>query len=474
MRLGVSIIATMAALAGPAFARGVSPYLPLDLAPEIERQIERVLLYADRAVLTRPIAAATVLDALPAACARDQALCDDVRTYLDGYMRGAGLTHASLALGTDSGTPTALPNRHGMSSDSAYELSASGFWQPTDFMLLSAGLLAYDGTTSPTGTMLSLGFEYLQIDLGYRDHWFSPLQSHAMPIATQAETMPSLTISNYTPLTRFNLRYETFLAEMSESSRIQYQDGYTTGNPGLIGLHLSIEPIPGWSIGVNRIMQFGGGERGGHSLGDVLQAFFDPAGNDNQGANLTSDEEFGNQIASITSEIVIPGSRPFSVYFEYAGEDTSTLDNRRLGNTALSVGLHIPDLPGRVELTLELAEWQNGWYEHGIYQDGLRNEGHVIGHWAGDWRTLGDGVGGVGGASALIRVGWPLRSGAWLEAQYRTLDNESYTTTDYERGSLLEILYSHRWGEYRVGVELDVGQDVFGNSFSRLAGFWRF
>src|SRR5262245_20387291 len=46
----------------PLLARGVSPYLPLNLDPQIERQIERALILADKPVLTRPFAAAAVLD----------------------------------------------------------------------------------------------------------------------------------------------------------------------------------------------------------------------------------------------------------------------------------------------------------------------------------------------------------------------------------------------------------------------------
>ena len=76
--------------AAPAQARGVSPYLPLHQSPEIERKIERLLILADRPILTRPIAAATVLDALPKACERDAQLCDEVREYLAGFMRTGG------------------------------------------------------------------------------------------------------------------------------------------------------------------------------------------------------------------------------------------------------------------------------------------------------------------------------------------------------------------------------------------------
>jgi hypothetical protein len=56
-----------------AVAHGVTPYLPLNLEPEIEAQIERVLILAGKPVMRRPIAAATVLDALPKACRVDQA-----------------------------------------------------------------------------------------------------------------------------------------------------------------------------------------------------------------------------------------------------------------------------------------------------------------------------------------------------------------------------------------------------------------
>ena len=78
------------------YARGVSPYLPLNLDPVLERQVERVLILADKPALTRPIAAATVLDALPKACERDVKLCDEVRRALARYMRGFAVTHASV------------------------------------------------------------------------------------------------------------------------------------------------------------------------------------------------------------------------------------------------------------------------------------------------------------------------------------------------------------------------------------------
>ena len=77
-----------------AAASGVSPYLPLNMSPEMERQIERVLILADRPVMSRPIAAARVLDALPAACKVDERLCRSVGRYLERYARRLGVGDA--------------------------------------------------------------------------------------------------------------------------------------------------------------------------------------------------------------------------------------------------------------------------------------------------------------------------------------------------------------------------------------------
>lgn len=169
----VASLAVLALLPALSWARGASPYLPLDLAPAMERKIERVLMLAGKPVMRRPIAAAIVLDALPTACERDRALCEEVRRYLDRYMKKFGVTHARVEGALTSGdSTTTLPNRHGESVDSPWRVAASGYFQPYDHVILNAGAIAYDGNTTPTGSFLSVGFDFAQLDIGYRDHWF--------------------------------------------------------------------------------------------------------------------------------------------------------------------------------------------------------------------------------------------------------------------------------------------------------------
>jgi len=467
----ILIISLLVVVAHPGWTRGVSPYLPLNLSPEMERQIERVLILADKPVMSRPIPAAVVLDALPAACRVDEALCRRVRRYLDRYMQKAGISQASAEIAATDGVATPLPNRHGMLSDSAWQASAQAYWQPGDHVLLSLGGVAHEGDATPTGSMLSFGFDFAQLDIGYRDHWFSPFAHGTMMVSTQARTLPSITLSNYRPLSRFGLQYEVFLAEMGYSDRIRFEDDFTAGNPRLAGLRFSIEPAAGWSLGVNRMMQFGGGARGGRSFGDFFDALFKPHQNDNRSDTLSQEQEFGNQVAAWTSRFIFPGSIPFAVYMEYAGEDNSYGGDFRLGNAALSMGITFPRLWRRFDLSYEVSEWQNGWYAHSIYIDGLTEDGRVLGHWGADARAPGDAV---GAQSHMLRLGWEPRFGGLMQLQVRTIANESYGSTVYERGYEAGLSYSRTLRGLTAGTEILAGSDVFGDSYGRLAGFVRF
>lgn len=465
------VLAVTATLCTSAAARGVSPYLPLNMAAQMERQIEQVLILADQPVMSRPIAAATVLEALPVACRADEALCRSVRRYLERYMSKIGVTLASVDVAASDGFAGSLPNQRGAPGDGSWQVAAQGYWQPSDHVLLSAGGLAHEDETLAVGSMLSVGFDVAQLDIGYRDHWFSPFTDSAMIISTQARTLPSITLSNYRRLSRFGVRYEMFLAEMAHSDQIRFKDGFTAGRPRLAGLHFSIEPASGWSLGINRMMQFGGGARGGRSMGDFFDALFKPSAADNRSATLDQEQEFGNQVAAWTSRFIFPGRIPFSVYMEYAGEDTSYASDYRLGNAALSLGFAFPSLWQRFDLTYEASEWQNGWYTHGIYGDGLSEAGDVLGHWGADSRLYRDAV---GAQSHMLRLGWEPGFGGLLQLQARTIANQSYGSGEYERGYSIALAYSRAMRGFTTGVQFMAGRDVFGEDYGRLGGFVRF
>jgi len=462
---GLAIACLIAAATSGARADGVSAYLPLNLEPETERQIERVLILADEPVLKRPFAVALVQLALPKACERDKGLCTKVRKYLERYSRDYAVTHASATGSKSSGADVVLPNQHGDTSQSDWEISAQGFVQPSDYFLASAGVIAYSGRTVPTGSMLSVGFNWAQVDIGYRDHWFSPATDSTSMIGTEAPTMPSVTLSNYEPLTRFGFQYEFFLAQMSRSDHIlgggQGTQRQSSGNPKLFGAQFSIEPFSGWSFGISRQLQYGGG-----GLPDtptfLLRDFFRPGG---------QSQTQGNQEASYVTRFIYPGKTPFAVYAQYAGENTLDGGSYLLGETALTVGIDFPILWHYFDLTFEASEWQNGWYTNNPFLDGMTNDHRVLGQWGADQRVFNDGV---GARSEMLRFGWEPPFGGYLEERVRYLVNQIYGAYPYRHYVDAMVRYSRPWNDLTVGGEVLAGRDVFGQSFERLSAFVRY
>jgi len=476
-RTGIAFTCLLA-LTQVAVAGGVSSYLPLNLEPEMERQIERVLILADEPILKRPFAVALVEDALPQACMVDKPLCTKVKRYLQRYSRDYAVTHASatgaIAHDRDSGV---VPNEHGLPVKSDWEFSLQGYVQPNDYVLLSAGGVAYKGRSEPTGSMLSLGFNWAQLDIGYRDHWWSPATDSSQLISTEAPTTPSVTLSNYEPLTRLGFQYEFFLTRLSQpgGNNILYNGVLSSGSPRLFGTQLSIEPFPGWSVGLNRFLEYGGGSGLPGSASFLLRDFFKPSG-------LSQTQ--GNQQASYVSRFLFPGKTPFAVYFQYAGEDNSNGGSYLLGNAALTAGIDIPRLARYFDVTYEYSEWQNIWYVHNIFLDGMTNDRLVLGNWGADQRNFGDGV---GARSQMLRVGWEPPFGGYLEERVRTLTNQTYYGGDsrayspanppafpYHRYLDLTVRYSRPWKDMTIGGEVFGGRDIYGKSFSRLSGFVRY
>ncbi len=473
-RHAFAIACVLLAASNAANAGGVTAYLPMNLEPQIERQIERVLILADEPILKRPFSVELVKLALPQACQRDKALCAQVTKYLERYSRDYAVSHASatgsVAHAKDG---VVLPNQHGMPVDSDYELSVIAYAQPTDYFLISAGGISYSGRTAPTGSMASIGTNWAQLDFGYRDHWWSPMTDSSSLSSTEAPTMPSVTLSNYEPLTRLGFQYEFFLARMS-SQEILYNRLEARGNPKLFGAQLSIEPFSGWSLGVNRQLQYGGADGLPSSARFLLRDFFRPSG-------LSQTQ--GNQEASYVSRFIVPAKIPFAVYFQYAGEDNSDGGSYLLGSPATSAGIDFPRIFRYFDATYEISEWSNIWYVHNIFLGGLTNDRLVLGNWGADQRKFGDGV---GARSQMLRVGWEPPFGGYLEARARLLQNQTYYGGDnrtyvptpgafpYDHYYDLSIRYSRPWNGVVVGGEALGGRDVYGSSFSRLSGFVRY
>ena len=455
-----------------ALSEGLSPYLPLKISPEIESQIEKVMALTPGAPLSRPYKASDLSARLNLIKDDYPTLYQGLSSYLERLMQPMGITHFSASFAASNDNKRALPNQRNMRSDSGYQVSLGGQAYMSPYAYVSAGMqYSDDEGLTHYNSHLAFGYEYLQVELGYREHWFSPFQDSAMLVSTHAKASPSITISNSTPITSWNIRYEVFYSELEEVDEIVLGDEAFPGKPRHAGVHLSFTPLDFWTVGLNRTLQFGGGKRK-VSFSDVLEALFDPSGKDNVGDVDTDDPnfEFGNQQASLTSKWNFHWYTPVSFYVEYAGEDTVDESNFKLGNQALSFGLYLPALTDDVAVRYEFSDWADRWYVHHLYPDGYTNEGQIIGHWGAGERVFGEDT--FAKVHAL-NVNWRLAGDQLIDFNFRAIQNRDTPQTKYETGYEAQVSYSfaNQYGFW--GLELFAGKDVFGENFSRLSGFYR-
>jgi len=470
MKTKLKLLICLICVISPLTAYSVELYLPVKLDPVMEAKIERLMVSANLPIIKRPIAIHRVKEALKIAGEQNPQLSKAIERYLDRFDQRAALTHSQVRISHDSGENTLKANARGEEAHSSYSASASAYWKPTNWMAVNVGGVIFDGDSEKKnefaeGTYLSLGNRFIQADIGMRAHWFGPFQESDMLLTTNASAVPGITLSNSQPFTPLGIRYEVFMAEMSASDSILSEDRSErlTGNPRLMGFHTSFEPVAGFAIGFNRLMQYGGADRD-DSVKGLMKAFFKVKESDNIG---DSGSDFGNQVSSINTRYTFAGDFPISVYMEYAGEDTSYTSDVHLGNTALMFGLHLPKLSDSLDFTYEFAEWQNGWYVNTNYGDGLRQYETIIGHWGANQRIFADAVGST---NHLAKLNWYIDSDKSLLTRFRQASNRDYGAFNYETGYELDMEYSQLFHQLTFAITATTGKDVFGDDYNQLSG----
>lgn len=461
----------------PLLAHSGSLYLPLQMSPEIEAKVERLFIVANMPIIKRPIPINSVHKAIAKAEHKDPGLARAVSRYIDRYSGSIGATHFNLSVAVGEGTEVSDPNSRGASFQSQYRASFAGYLVVSDHIAVNIGGYSYEGIdgdekdTFAEGSFISLGWDFLQADIGFRPHWWGPFQDSDMLMSTQAAALPSITLSNPDPFPLLNISYEVFFGQMSESDKVLSAGGdeLLTGSPRLFGMHLSANPIEGMAIGFNRLVQFGGADRDG-SLSGLYGALVDPDKHDN--TSEERDTDFGNQVSSITTRYTFAGNFPMSLYMQYAGEDTSlTSNNTHLGNTSLMLGVHLPKLTKQLDVSFEAAEWQNAWYINHNYGDGLTHYGAVTGHWGGNYKT--NEVPDLGATSFMMNLIWQVSDGRTLTVKHRQIEATTLNNSELEKAQIITAEYAQSLGAVIGGVKVSTGQNVLGESFNQVSGFIR-
>lgn len=447
----------------------VTEYLPLKQKPQLELDVDTLLLLAESAVTTRPIAIKQIKSAYSKVCTDiEYPVCNRIKPYLKSS--NLQIKQAEITVQTSDRERSTLANQRGINynSDLITRFSVGGTFN--DYLAYSVGMQSSDDVIQLEDSYLSIGTQWGQLDIGNKPHWFSPFANSSMLISTHAPTITSLSWKGITATSWLDFNYELFIGELSESNNIYFQQQLTTGKPLITGMHFEFSPWTGFSLAVNRIMQ-SGGSRAGFDFKELIKAFIDPSGADNTSSELSVDEQFGNQAASIVSKIDFAGERPFSLYFEYAGEDTSRGSNFRLGNSALSAGLFIPMLTENIALTFEWSDWQNAWYAHHVYQDGISNEGNLLGHWAAEYRYRDFNAQGdaVGAQHWMLKLNWQANLGNYYVLELNSTENQSYSNYDYSKAYSAKLDWHRSLGDHQIKSSFELGRDSFTQAFYRFS-----
>ena len=453
------------------FSAGVSPYLPLNMDSLVELEIQRLVSITQLPNLTKPYPIVPIVKALNEVKDSHPILYSRINQYIKRYKKKSAITSFSAELSQSSDSDRILANKRGIPLERSLQASISSFYQYNKYLIVNGGGTFVSGEgLIPHNSFISVGYEYAQLDIGYREHWLSPSPISASLLSTNAEPILSLTLSNITPITDWNIKYELSYGQMSKTDGISFQGGTTSGKPGMLSMHLSIQPFDWWTIGANRTFMFGGGERS-ISIRDVWNAFIDPVNSDNCGSGETgcanADEEIGNQIASVTNKFDLSlFDFPFSLYFNYEGEDTKEHQNYQLGNIAYTYGVFLPYITADTSLYFEYSDFHDAWYTHHLYRDGYRNEGNVMGHWWANNRDINDSVGGV---ISTLKFNIDLNNESHLQAIVKSIKLDPSTNIVYKTANELELQYKQVFMSGFIGLSVIHGKDSLGESYSRAA-----
>ncbi|MEW9797297.1 capsule assembly Wzi family protein [Alteromonas sp. CYL-A6] len=467
-RAALTALLCSAWLTLPAWAAsGVSNYIPLQQSVRVEAEIDRVIALTTGNALIKPYKVADIQARLQQLRQSHPVLYKRVSQYLSRYQQGAGVTLASAEVAVSDDAPGYLPNARGKSADSAYEIALTGYYQPSEYLLLSAGGV-YSDTDDfrATASFIGIGHEYAQLDIGFREHWYSPFKHGAMLMSTNAKAAPSVTLSNVRPISDWNIRYEVFYSELTEVDQIRLGDDIFPGKPRHAGVHISISPFENWTFGVNRTLQFGGGQREA-GFGDFVDALFNPAGKDNiEDRSGDPNYEFGNQQASITFRYHADWGMPLEIYGEYGGEDTEGEKNYKLGNTTTGFGIFAPYITDNLALRFEFNHWTDLWYVHHIYRDGYVNDGLVMGHWGA---VQVNEQRAPGGSVHSVSAHWEISPERYVDTRLSVIRTEDDGRITFDTGYQLETTYSEVIENGILGLTLFVARDPWGDNQTRLS-----
>ena len=448
-------------------------YLPIGADNYLQDQVDYLFLLTSGNPMKKPYSIASIDHALNQIESSDPSLYQAVNNGLEPYRANNSVSRAGFVVRHSVDEEMPIGNQRGLSSEEYLQAFAEGSWRPNPNTVVQTGIeyRADSSSLVPYNTFVGFSKGNLQLDLGYREHWYSPFSFSSQLISNNAEMGPSITLSTISPIERFwQANVELFYTRLDKvKDGVRYLDQWYDGSPHLVGTHLSLSPTESWTLGFNRIFQFGGGPRE-VDIADLFNAFFNPVKHDNSFSAEERPTEVGDQLASITSSYQLNSRMPIEIYAELAAEDTRDHSNFDLGNQAINFGVFLPKISDKFAIRYEFNRFQKGWYINHMYAFGNTNKGYVFGNYIADQRDLHHAIPAVANKISLDYASSTTQGWTALLSTINQQDDSRYDTA-YE----IKIEHRRKLKQNPIKASITLGRSVYAENYGQLEAsiFWR-
>ena len=182
----VSVLASLFSCALPILASPTA-YIPIGMDAQLDHQLDTLFALTSGTPMAKPYRLTEIEGALKMLQSQEPALVKAIRAKIKPYQGNDNVTRMGVKLRVDGDNAVQLANQRGVSSDEWGQAFFEGIWRPNDYTLLQVGTdyRAKQNKFTNYNTFVSIAGEDLQINIGYKEHWFSPFKQSAQIISTQ-------------------------------------------------------------------------------------------------------------------------------------------------------------------------------------------------------------------------------------------------------------------------------------------------
>ncbi len=316
---------------------------------------------------------------------------------------------------------------------------------------------------------------------GWQERWWGPGRDGSLILSTNARPAPGIAVQRISSIP-YTTKWLSWMGPWTFTSFMSVlDDERVVKNGWLLGMRGSFRPTRGLEIGISRTAQWCGDGR----ICDLKTFLRLLHGNDNQGANVDSEDEPGNQLAGIDIRWTLPRKTPLAFYMQWIAEDTRKTGAQfrlwlqllgveywgRVGGVSHRTHFEFTNSSSHLGALGEGSAVANTAYEHSIFQTGYRYNGRPLG-FSGDADTLSYSIGSTLVQSAGHTWNFSLR---YMEINRIGLPNSRHSLTPTPQ-ELTDLQLSHerqtRFGRFYAGLGYSLLKDQLSDiSTSDVTGF---